>query len=150
VSITQAQCTQQGGTYVPMMPDGSGPGCRFIDTTQPVGSQVTYTPIDEGFTAYLSRIGDVFSDNVDMTLGDVVQARDDAESSVATAATSVAHDVGAAVSSAADATGLNQGILGFLSKILGVNLNIVLIVLALLAFYIVRKGLIGDVAKLVP
>jgi hypothetical protein len=137
VSITQAQCTQQGGTYVPMAPDGSGPACRFIDLTQPVGSQVTYTPIDEGFSAYMSR------------LGDVVDARDNAVTAVGDAASSAASTIADAAKSAADATGLNNGIFGALSKILGINLNMVLIVLALLAFYIVKKGYLGDALKVV-
>lgn len=150
MGITRAQCTQQGGTYVPDAPDGSGPACRFIDTTQPVGSQVSYTPIDEGFSDYLSRLSDVFSDKVDTTLGDVVDARDNAVQTVSDAASSAASTIADAAKSAADATGLNNGILGALSKILGINLNWVLIVLVLLAFYIVKKGVIGDVAKLVP
>jgi hypothetical protein len=132
VSITRDQCSARGGTYVPSGPDGNGPACRFIDTTQPVGQQVSYIVIQEGFSDWFKRTASTWSDNVDEGLGTVVQTRDDAVT---------------VVKDAAAATGLDKGLLGAASKLLGVDLNVVLIIIALLAFYIVKSGALTGVVR---
>lgn len=124
-SISREECERRGGTYVPASPTAFGPHCRLpIAGTR--GYQ--YLPIQESFSAWSRRAAERLSDRFDLSLGRMVDQRDAVKR----------------------ATGLEGGALGVGSKVLGVNLKVLLwavVVVLALAVYNGQAAALATIAK---
>lgn len=121
----QDSCKAAGGTPVPDDGKGNGPSCRFISAptrTNPNGV-VTYKPADMGIferleystSTALTKLGE----QRDMTLGKVVEKRDEALA----------------------VTGLDHGLTGVAGKLLGIpSWAVALILVGVAAAYVLPRS----------